>query len=43
MNIQIINDEQIEEDERFMVVLIKDGVTLSSVDVIISDNSELLY
>ena len=43
MSIQIFNDEETEGDERFMVVLMKDGVTLSSADVIISDNSELLY
>ena len=40
INIQIINDELTEGEERFRVVLMKDRRTLSSAYVIINDNSE---
>ena len=40
VSIQIINDELTEGEERFKVVLMKDGEILSSACVIISSNSE---
>ena len=41
-SIEIINDEDTEGEERFVVVLMKDGVRLSRTFVVINSNSECI-
>ena len=40
VTIEIINDEDTEGEERFVVVLMRDGVRLSRAFVVINSNSE---